>query len=94
MPYLRTFINQVVLTLRLVFHLNDWILHKEINYVGSRSQKPSSWVKALELMADGKVVPEKTAKNFVTLENWRDGFDRMAKGEGAKWVITIDEELE
>ena len=23
MPYLRTFINQVVLTLRLVFHLND-----------------------------------------------------------------------
>ena len=69
-------------------------LHKEINYVGSRSQKPSSWVKALELMADGKVVPEKTAKNFVTLENWRDGFDRMAKGEGAKWVITIDEELE
>ena len=39
-------------------------------------------------------VPEKTAKNFVTLENWRDGFDRMAKGEGAKWVITIDEELE
>ena len=72
----------------------DWILHKEINYVGSRSQKPSSWVKALELMADGKVVPEKTAKNFVTLENWRDGFDRMAKGEGAKWVITIDEELE
>ena len=72
----------------------DWILHKEINYVGSRSQKPSSWVKALELIADGKVVPEKTAKNFVTLENWRDGFDRMAKGEGAKWVITIDEELE
>ena len=45
-------------------------------------------------MADGKVVPEKTAKNFVTLENWRDGFDRMAKGEGAKWVITIDQDLE
>ena len=43
----------------------DWILHKEINYVGSRSQKPSSWVKALEIMADGKVVPEKTAKNFL-----------------------------
>ena len=71
----------------------DLILHKEIAYVGSRSQKPSSWVKSLELLAAGTVVPEKIVTSIDPLENWRDGFDKMIRGEGAKGVIVLDGSL-
>lgn len=69
-------------------------LQERFNFTSHAESPPLFYIHFFILRADGKVVPEKTAKNFVTLENWRDGFDRMAKGEGAKWVITIDEELE
>lgn len=72
----------------------DLILHKEIVYVGSRSQKPSSWVTALELLAAGTVVPEKIVTSLHTLENWRDGFDKLGRGEGAKGVIVCDESIQ
>ena len=72
----------------------DLILHHEINYVGSRSQKPSSWVKALELLAAGTVVPEKIVTSIDPLEKWRDGFDKMIRGEGAKGVIVLDDSLQ
>ncbi|MDO4269671.1 MAG: zinc-binding dehydrogenase [Eubacteriales bacterium] len=71
----------------------DLILHKEIVYVGSRSQKPSSWVTSLELMAAGTVVPEKIVTSIDPLEKWRDGFDKMIRGEGAKGVIVCDGSL-
>lgn len=71
----------------------DLILHKEIVYVGSRSQKPSSWVKSLELMAAGTVVPEKMVTSLDSLEHWRDGFDKMIRGEGAKGVLVCDDTL-
>ena len=72
----------------------DLILHKEIVYVGSRSQKPSSWVKSLELLAAGTVVPEKIVTSLDPLEKWRDGFEKMIRGEGAKGVIVLDDTLQ
>lgn len=72
----------------------DLILHKEIVYVGSRSQKPSSWRTSIKLMAEEKIVPEKTVTAMVSLENWREGFEKAARGEGAKGVIYIDKTLE
>lgn len=71
----------------------DLILHKEIMYVGSRSQKPSSWIKSLELMAAGTVVPEKIVTSLDTLSNWREGFDKMMRGQGAKGVLVCDDTL-
>ena len=71
----------------------DLILHREIVYVGSRSQKPSSWKKALELMESGKVHPGKIIGQLVSLENWREGFDNMIKGEITKGVIALDDSL-
>ena len=72
----------------------DLILHREIVYVGSRSQKPSSWVTALKLMEEKKVLPETIIGEYVTLENWRQGFDNMIKGEVTKGVIVLDDSLE
>jgi L-iditol 2-dehydrogenase len=71
----------------------DLILHREIVYVGSRSQKPSSWVTALELMKNGTVVPEKIATYLTPLENWREGFEKMMAGEVTKGIIVLDDTL-
>ena len=72
----------------------DLILHKEINYVGSRSQKPSSWRTSIRLLGEGTVVPEKIVSRIVSLEDWREGFEMSMRGEGVKAVICCDPALE
>lgn len=69
----------------------DLILHKEIEYIGSRSQKPSSWEKSMEILASGKVVPEKIVTMIVSLDNWREGFEASMRGEGVKAVVECNE---
>ncbi|HWQ79258.1 MAG TPA: zinc-binding dehydrogenase [Anaerovoracaceae bacterium] len=69
----------------------DLILHKEIVYMGSRSQKPSSWEKSMEILASGKVVPEMIVTRIVSLDDWREGFEATGKGEGVKVVIECNE---
>jgi L-iditol 2-dehydrogenase len=69
----------------------DLILHKEIEYVGSRSQKPTSWKKSIELLAEGVVVPEMIVTKVSSLDNWREAFDASLKGEGVKAVIKCNE---
>lgn len=71
----------------------DLILHREIMYIGSRSQKPTSWKTAIELMRQGTVVPEKIVTNIVPLAKWRDAFDAAFRGEGCKMVIHCNEDL-
>ncbi|MDF3002601.1 MAG: Galactitol-phosphate 5-dehydrogenase [Bacillota bacterium] len=72
----------------------DLILHKEIEYIGSRSQKPSSWEKSIELLAEGTVVPEVIVTKIVSLDDWREGFDASINGEGVKAVICCNEGME
>lgn len=72
----------------------DLILHKEINYVGSRSQKPSSWRTSIKLLAAHTVVPEKIVTKIVPLKDWREGFEMSLRGEGVKTVISCNPDLE
>lgn len=71
----------------------DLILHKEIEYMGSRSQKPSSWRTSIQLLGEGTVVPDKIVTDIVSLEDWRNGYDAMMRGEGVKGVIVCNPEL-
>jgi L-iditol 2-dehydrogenase len=71
----------------------DLILHKEIVYMGSRSQKPSSWRISIALLEQGLVVPEQIVTKVVPLEDWREAFEATIKGEGAKAVICCNEDL-
>ena len=71
----------------------DLILHKEIVYVGSRSQKPSSWRTSIQLLAEGRVVPEKIVTKVVPLADWREAFEASMRGEGVKAVICCNEDL-
>ncbi len=69
------------------------IIQREIEYIGCRSQKPSSWVTALKLMADKKVELEKLITKEVSLENWREGFEAVMQGSEMKVLIKSDNSI-
>lgn len=71
----------------------DLILHREICYMGSRSQKPSSWRTSIELLKAGTVVPAKIVTMIIPLEKWREGFEASIRGEGVKAVICCNDDL-
>ena len=63
------------------------IIQREIKYVGSRSQKPSSWITSLELMEAKKVDPEALITKIVDLKDWRSGIEAAMEGTELKVVI-------
>jgi len=65
----------------------EMIIQKEIEYIGTRSQKPSSWELALRLLDTGKVNAKDLVSDIYKLEDWRTGFEKVINGEGFKIVI-------
>lgn len=63
------------------------IIQREINYIGCRSQKPSSWDIALKLLEDGKIDTDKMITKVVSLEEWRNGFEKVMAGDEIKVLI-------
>ncbi|OKL37494.1 zinc-binding dehydrogenase [Domibacillus mangrovi] len=63
------------------------IIQREITYVGTRSQKPSSWPIALNLLAEGKVDADKMITKIVPLDQWREGFDAVRSGDQIKVIL-------
>lgn len=63
------------------------IIQREINYVGSRSQKPSSWRIALELLADGSINADKMITKVYSLDDWRDAFEGVMAGNEIKVLV-------
>lgn len=62
---------------------------REIRLVGSRTQKPSSWDRALELMRTGAVRPEKIVTGIIPLADWREGFARLRGCAEGKIVVKL-----
>lgn len=63
------------------------IIQKEICYIGSRSQKPSSWKLALYLLETGKVNTKAIISDIYSLDDWSKGFEKVMNGEGLKIVL-------
>lgn len=63
------------------------IVQREITYVGTRSQKPSSWHLALQLLEDGKIYTDKMITKTVPLDEWRSGFEAAMGGNEIKVII-------
>jgi L-iditol 2-dehydrogenase len=63
------------------------IVQREIEYIGCRSQKPSSWRTGLELLEAGKIDADKLITKVVSLEDWREGFDAVMSGEELKVLV-------
>ncbi|MDR1904395.1 MAG: zinc-binding dehydrogenase [Treponema sp.] len=65
---------------------------RELRLVGSRTQKPSSWRKALDLMARGSLAPERIVSKIVSLDNWKEGFTALREHKGVKFIIKSSRE--
>ncbi|MGJ7920068.1 zinc-binding dehydrogenase [Neobacillus sp. LXY-4] len=63
------------------------IIQREISYVGTRSQKPSSWDIALDLLKNNKINTEKMITKVVPLEEWRSGFEAVMAGNEIKVIV-------
>ncbi|MBO0998789.1 zinc-binding dehydrogenase [Bacillus sp. SD075] len=63
------------------------VIQREIQYVGTRSQKPSSWHTALELLKEHKIDTEKMVTKIVSLEDWRQGFEAALSGNEIKVLV-------
>ncbi len=63
------------------------IVQREIRYIGSRSQKPSSWTTSLKLLEEEKVNLEALVTKIVKLEDWEEGLNAVLKGTEVKAVI-------
>ncbi|MDN6166360.1 MAG: sorbitol dehydrogenase, partial [Tetragenococcus koreensis] len=68
------------------------ILQKEINYIGSRSQKPSSWQKTMKILSDQVISPEQIVTSIISLENWKDGFENSIAAKDIKVVIDLEKD--
>ena len=66
------------------------LFDKELSIIGSRTQKPSSWDKAINLVNEGKVNLEELVSDVLLLSNWKEGFRRAKKKNSIKIVIQPD----
>ncbi|MBC2579599.1 zinc-binding dehydrogenase [Clostridium sp. DJ247] len=63
------------------------VIQKELIYVGSRSQKPTSWDLALHLLNTGKVNAKDLVSKVYSLEQWEEAFNKVMSGEEIKVVL-------
>lgn len=63
------------------------IIQREIRYIGSRSQKPSSWKLAIDLLANNKIATEKMITKIFELKDYRDAFETVMAGNEIKVLI-------
>ncbi|MGX7107405.1 zinc-binding dehydrogenase [Hutsoniella sourekii] len=69
------------------------IIQREINYIGCRSQKPSSWDKALKLLEEEKVDTESIVTKEYPVEDWREAFEAVMGGQEMKVMIASNSNL-
>lgn len=63
------------------------IIQREISYIGSRSQKPSSWRTSLSLLAAEKINCERLISKIYPLNEWREAFEAVMAGNEIKVLI-------
>ena len=70
------------------------IIQREIRYIGSRSQKPSSWNLALDLLENNKIATDKMITKIFSLEDTRNAFEAVMSGKEIKVLIKSNEDIE
>lgn len=63
------------------------IIQREINYIGCRSQKPTSWPIALELLSNGSINVDKMITSKYKLDDFQDGFAAVMAGNDMKVLV-------
>jgi L-iditol 2-dehydrogenase len=72
----------------------DQVCFKELRVTGSFATVPSSWHRALSLMASGAVNTERLVSRVFPLEKWRDAFDLFESKAVLKTALSpVEEEI-
>jgi L-iditol 2-dehydrogenase len=65
----------------------DLVCFHELTITSGFASTPSSWVRALELVAEGRVALEPLVTEVVPLAEWERAFAATRSGEGIKFVL-------
>lgn len=60
------------------------ILAKEVELVGSLSQKPTAWIKARDAVADGRIDVKPLVSDVMKLDDYQEAFEKAANVGGFK----------
>lgn len=82
-----TFVQVGIFADKLTAIDTESIIQREITYVGSRSQKPSSWPLAIELLENGAVQADKMITKINDLDEWREAFEAVMGGGEIKVLV-------
>lgn len=63
------------------------IIQRELRYIGCRSQKPSSWKLALDLLKREKIATDKMITKIFNIEDTRKAFETVMAGNEIKVLI-------
>ena len=63
------------------------IVQREMNVIGSRSQKPSTWHLTLDLMKKGQIDAERLITKIYPLEQWEEAIEQVMAGNEIKVVL-------
>jgi L-iditol 2-dehydrogenase len=66
----------------------DQIVMKELTVTGTFASTPSSWPRALRLMADGVVDVKPLISGVFSITEWRAAFDTVEQRSGLKTLLT------
>ena len=71
----------------------DLIPYKELLITGSNASTPASWLRALTLLAEGKVITAPLISHRYPLEGWATAFSVFEQRQGVKLVLLPGTEL-
>ncbi|GCF94402.1 sorbitol dehydrogenase [Enterococcus florum] len=63
------------------------LIHKELEYIGSRTQKPSSWRKTLAWLQEKQVDLTPIVTKTLPLEHWEEAFELAMNGDELKVLM-------
>ena len=81
------FIQAGIVRQPIELNFNELLFNKELTLIGSRTQKPSSWDKAIQLVDERKVNLGKLVSDVLPLSNWKEGFKKAREKSSVKVVL-------
>ncbi|MHC2993916.1 MAG: zinc-binding dehydrogenase [Candidatus Atribacteria bacterium] len=81
------FIQAGIVRQPIELNFNELLFNKELTLIGSRTQKPSSWDKAIQLVDERKVNLGKLVSDVLPLNNWKEGFKKASEKSSVKVVL-------
>ncbi len=65
----------------------DQLVYKELIATGTNASVPSAWIRALQLMGDGKVQTKPLITHAFEVTDWKKGFDTFEDKTGIKTIF-------